>query len=261
MTSRRTSARWLVLKRILETLAVHNLTVYLVLATALVSGLALIIGTGPLDGTLRIVLYPLQLARSSGGFGEWLWLGLLLLATYSFGNGLEADMGRVVYNAYVWLGYVLVVIGGMLFPSLVPAWYLSMSLLMGTAYYGGDREILLFFVIPIKIKWFAYAFAAIAVLEAMASALNGPWWHAFAPLLGLGNFIVVCGGMWLSERTRGRIVQMRVEKLQPSDVSLHRCVICGITEKDDPQAEFRFCVHCRDHEYCLSHLHNHEHRK
>ena len=126
----------------------------------------MVIGTGPLDGGLRVVLYPLQLARSGGGFGEWLWLGLLLLATYSFGTGLEADMGRVRFNGYVWLGYILVVCGGFLFPALVPAWYLSMSFLMGTAYYGGDREILLFFVIPFKIKWFAYAFAAIAVLEA-----------------------------------------------------------------------------------------------
>lgn len=253
-------ALWLVLKRILETLAVHNLTVYLVLATALVSGLALITGTGTLDGTLRTFLYPLQLARSGGGFGEWLWLGLLLLATYSFGMGLEADMGRLMYNGYVWLGYFLIVAGGFLFPSLVPAWYLSMSLLMGTAYYGGDREILLFFVIPIKIKWFAYAFAAIAILEALASALNGPWWHALAPFLGLGNFLVVCGGMWVSERFRGRIVQERVERMQPSSATLHRCFVCGITEKDDASAEFRFCVHCRDHEYCMNHLHNHEHQ-
>lgn len=250
-----------VLKRILETVTVHNLTVYLVLATALVSGLAMILGTGPLEGAgVRVLLYPLQLARPGGGFGEILWLGLLLLAMYSFGTGLEADMGKVLYNGYIYLGYALIVVGGAFFPGLVPAWYLSMSLLLGTAYYGGDREILLFFVIPVKIKWFAYAFAAIAILEAGASALSGAWWNALAPIVGMGNFIVVCGGMWFRERVQGRAVHARMERLQPTDVTIHRCVTCGKTERDDPQAEFRFCVHCRDHEYCMDHLHNHPHQ-
>ncbi|MCG8514148.1 MAG: hypothetical protein MI740_08405, partial [Halanaerobiales bacterium] len=41
---------------------------------------------------------------------------------------------------------------------------------------------------------------------------------------------------------------------------LHRCTICGITELDHPQMEFRYCSKCAgNYEYCSEHLKNHQH--
>jgi hypothetical protein len=44
---------------------------------------------------------------------------------------------------------------------------------------------------------------------------------------------------------------------------MHRCAVCGITEKDNPDMEFRYCVECDggDYEYCMEHLKNHKHIK
>lgn len=40
----------------------------------------------------------------------------------------------------------------------------------------------------------------------------------------------------------------------------HRCEICGRTELDDPDLEFRFCTKCQgSHEYCMEHLFTHVH--
>ena len=40
----------------------------------------------------------------------------------------------------------------------------------------------------------------------------------------------------------------------------HRCEICGKTELDDPDLEFRFCTKCQgNHEYCMEHLYTHVH--
>ena len=40
----------------------------------------------------------------------------------------------------------------------------------------------------------------------------------------------------------------------------HRCEICGRTELDDPDLEFRFCTKCQgNHEYCMEHLFTHIH--
>ena len=40
----------------------------------------------------------------------------------------------------------------------------------------------------------------------------------------------------------------------------HRCAICGVTDVDDPNEEFRFCTSCEGaFEYCSKHLHNHKH--
>ena len=41
----------------------------------------------------------------------------------------------------------------------------------------------------------------------------------------------------------------------------HRCAICGRTEIDDDNLEFRFCSKCNgSYEYCSDHLYTHEHK-
>jgi hypothetical protein len=48
----------------------------------------------------------------------------------------------------------------------------------------------------------------------------------------------------------------------PGNITIHRCTICGMTEKDDPKMEFRYCMDCDgDYEYCMEHLSTHEHIK
>ena len=42
----------------------------------------------------------------------------------------------------------------------------------------------------------------------------------------------------------------------------HKCAICGRTEKDSPELEFRYCSKCEgNYEYCQDHLFTHEHVK
>ena len=49
---------------------------------------------------------------------------------------------------------------------------------------------------------------------------------------------------------------------RPSDkATMHKCAICGRTEKDDDSLEFRFCSKCNgNYEYCSDHLYTHEHK-
>ena len=43
-------------------------------------------------------------------------------------------------------------------------------------------------------------------------------------------------------------------------MAIHRCAVCGRTELDNPDLEFRFCSKCNgNYEYCSDHLHNHIH--
>lgn len=47
-----------------------------------------------------------------------------------------------------------------------------------------------------------------------------------------------------------------------SQTTRHRCAVCGRTELDDPNLEFRYCSKCNgNYEYCSDHLFNHEHVK
>jgi hypothetical protein len=43
-------------------------------------------------------------------------------------------------------------------------------------------------------------------------------------------------------------------------IAVHRCAVCGKTELDDPDMEFRFCSKCNgNYEYCRDHLYTHKH--
>ncbi len=40
----------------------------------------------------------------------------------------------------------------------------------------------------------------------------------------------------------------------------HRCTVCGITDRTDPQMDFRYCSKCAgNYGYCMTHLHSHDH--
>lgn len=51
-----------------------------------------------------------------------------------------------------------------------------------------------------------------------------------------------------------------VYKFPSKGKSIHKCAICGRTELDDPNLEFRYCSKCGgNYEYCSDHLYTHEH--
>ena len=40
----------------------------------------------------------------------------------------------------------------------------------------------------------------------------------------------------------------------------HKCAVCGITDADDPNMEFRYCSKCDGYYcYCMNHINNHVH--
>ena len=46
------------------------------------------------------------------------------------------------------------------------------------------------------------------------------------------------------------------------NITKHKCAICGRTENDGDDLEFRFCSKCNgNYEYCQDHLFTHEHVK
>lgn len=49
---------------------------------------------------------------------------------------------------------------------------------------------------------------------------------------------------------------------RPSEAkAIHKCAVCGRTEKDDDRLEFRYCSKCNgEYEYCSDHLYTHEHK-
>lgn len=263
-------------KRILERFAVDNLTAYLVIGTAAFSGFAIYSGGdfGLISAerifvrgeVWHLLLYPFRINPQAFFGSEVLGLALYCFILWSFGRQLEFDLGAARYTAFVAAGMVLLIAGALFVPQVrTTAAYLDAAIIVAVAFRNPEQQILFWFLIPIRMKWIGYlivgAIVAMAVLQAIATVSA---WPLLLPAVVFGNVI----GLFALERRastgRGASSESIARMLRQAAPAApakarHRCTICGVTELSDPTMDFRFCVDCEDHEYCVRHLHEHEH--
>lgn len=208
-------------------------------------------------------------------------LFFLVLLYYSLGTALERTWGTFRYNVYIFSGILFTVIAvfilyGVFFfmygaevslssIGLVSTNYITMSIFLAFAAIYPDMEVMLYFVLPIKMKWMAIVYAAMALYYFITGGIVS----RVAIAASLLNFVI----FFLSGRNMRRFgprEQARKAKFQKQSRphmtyaggARHRCAVCGRTELDDPNLEFRFCSKCRgNYEYCQDHLFTHEHVK
>ena len=95
----------------------------------------------------------------------------MMLLYYSLGNTLESYWGAFRYNVYIFSGILFTVIGAFIvngliggitgFGSLYSTYYINMSIFLAFAVMYPDMQVMLYFIIPIKIKWMAILDAVI----------------------------------------------------------------------------------------------------
>ncbi|EIA29394.1 hypothetical protein SFB5_078G0, partial [Candidatus Arthromitus sp. SFB-5] len=62
-------------------------------------------------------------------------------------------------------------------------------------------------------------------------------------------------------RKRTQEFESKVLKFKKEDSFIHKCYICGKTDRSDENMEFRYCSKCNGHyEYCNDHIFDHEHK-
>lgn len=195
-----------------------------------------------------------------------LWLVLLSFIYYSLGRTLEQIWGTFRFNLYILigiLGYILAAIIIYLVwgvSYLLTADNLYLSMLLAFAVTIPDMKFYLYFVIPIKAKWLGVFYGVMIVLEFLQS--NGP--GRVAILMSLLNFLVFFVGIRKPVQTVNQVKRRHefTQKMKAGTGSgpRHRCVVCGRTEQDDPNLEFRYCSKCAGNfEYCQEHLYTHVH--
>ena len=208
-------------------------------------------------------------------------LVFLVLLYYSLGTALERTWGSFRYNVYIFSGLlftVLAVFGLYVFyyfrygvevplsaVGLIGTNYITMSIFLAFAVIYPDMEVMLYFILPIKMKWMALVYVVLAGYD----FINGGIGIRVAIGASLLNFVI----FFLSTRNYKRFgprEQARKAKFKKqssphmtyTNGAHHRCAVCGRTELDDPCLEFRFCSKCNgNYEYCQDHLFTHEHVK
>ena len=200
----------------------------------------------------------------------------MMLLYYSLGNTLESYWGAFRYNVYIFSGILFTVIGDFIvngliggitgFGSLYSTYYINMSIFLACASIMPDYQLLLYGIIPIKMKWLAILDVVLLAVDAVQGGLI----IRIVIIASLLNFIIFffCNrnlrGHSPKQAARRKKFQKQISRPQNQYAggAKHRCAVCGRTELDDPTLEFRYCSKCNgNYEYCQDHLFTHEHVK
>ncbi len=189
------------------------------------------------------------------------FLFFVLMFYYWIGTSIESTWGSFKFNVYYFTGVIILVITSFIFNIPTGPSYLNMTLFLAMAVLYPDVQINIYFILPIKIKYLAYLDGILLVL----SFIMGGRIQKISVLAGVGNFLLFFLKDFLVKRKTGVKNTIRREQYKKSSVRqetyAHKCCICGITEKDNPDMEFRYCSKCQGHyEYCMDHLRKHEHK-
>ncbi|MCU6685581.1 hypothetical protein OCV99_03245 [Dorea acetigenes] len=201
---------------------------------------------------------------------------------YMIGTQLERAWGAFRFNVYFFAGILFHVLAAILVYLItgislpIDTWYLNMSLFFAFAALYPNVQFLLFFVIPVKVKWLALldgAYFLYTVILAFFPSYGGGIFgiiykaNAVAAVVSILNFIIFFLGSRNMKPYSPKQVKRKREfqkKIRPVNTyangAKHRCAVCGRTELDNPNLEFRYCSKCNgNYEYCQDHLFTHTH--
>lgn len=233
---------------------------------------------------ITFILYPMDVS---------FFLFFELYLYYMIGTSLENAWGSFRFNLYYISGILFTIAAAFLF--YFGSWiilgvpvsgygfgmeYINRSMFFAFAALYPNVQFMLFFFIPIKVKYLGYIYGALIAFEVLMSFVaNGMVWGTLQLLVILASF---ANFLWFFFSTRnyrrispkeirrkssykrevknasrtGNVVDFKGRKVE----ARHRCAVCGRTELDDENLEFRFCSKCDgNYEYCMEHLYTHEH--
>ena len=226
--------------------------------------------------------------------GLSLWVIISLYFYWSLGTSLERTWGTYRYNVYLFTGFLCTILGSFLCllvgtlqyhpifsqygislaetMAYVGAWasasfstfYVNMSILLLFAFTFPDVQVLLMFIIPIKVKWIGIAYAVLLGVNVVLYLISGAIPNVILIVMSLLNFIIFFirhkRRVKMSPKQMKRRVVYRSQMHRANTSSRHKCAICGRTEADGDELEFRYCSKCvGNYEYCQDHLFTHTH--
>lgn len=198
---------------------------------------------------------------------------IMLFFYFSIGQTLERTWGSFKFDVYIFSGLIFTVIGAFLLYGmtgyigigmLFTTYYINMSIFLAFALSYPNMQVMLYFFIPIKMKWMGILYGFFIVYSFVKSS----WVGKVAIIASLLNFIV----FFLMTRDYRRVSpkeirrkqnfkrQMNTAKPGNGRQPMHKCAVCGRTELDGDDLEFRYCSKCDgNYEYCQDHLFTHQH--
>ena len=201
---------------------------------------------------------------------------IMLLFYYNIGTSLERTWGTYRYNVYLLSGMLFTVLGSFVWLAIeyfvggpvmnlsyiyFSTYYINMSIFLAFAATFPEVQVLLMFIIPVKVKWLGILYGLVLVYDFLfAGSLVTRIAIASSLLSFVIFFFTSRSHIHMSPKQMKRRAEFKQDIRRNSRVTKHKCAICGQTEDDDPSLEFRFCSKCNgNYEYCQQHLFTHPH--
>lgn len=219
------------------------------------------------------------------------WLGSVLESSMG-----RLRMNIYYFSGVLMLGLAGVLLelffpgSGSLFGSYVSAAYINISMFIAVATLIPDERVYLFMIIPVRMRWLALLDLVLMTIEIGGGVLNAVglgsyygvkiFWvgmlYAQFPLIGLANYFLHFGrnvsrlfrrsGAPQTRRRQQPPIQAVPNPSRATDGTgtqrpyRHKCTVCGRTDTDYPDLEFRYCSKCKGYFcYCIDHINNHTH--
>jgi len=215
---------------------------------------------------------------------ELIWLAVSLFFYYFLGTTMEREWGTAKFTLFYLSGAVLTIIagfiGGFFMGNLqyalgVPVITMSsvnFSLFLAFATLYPDVQIRVYFIIPVKAKWLAILYVVITLWNIFTTG------SLLLPIVlpaALASFTNYTIFFWsdltqivsrlqrrAKHKTSRQTTNFRAAQKHAKEKKgyLHKCAVCGRTDTDHPELEFRYCSKCNGYYcYCMEHINNHVH--
>ena len=199
------------------------------------------------------------LCPSAGGSGSsgLFWFVIMAWVYYSIGSNLERIWGRFRFTLFYLSGIVMILVVT-----------LAAYLIMGIVYPAQEVGIWLGMQVTLEYVteslFLAFALDAYQIIQGIMMKSYYPVALIVVSLINIFIFFFFAKGrpgMAAHARQTKRKAEFKQKMHESREKGpIHRCAICGRTELDAPELDFRYCSKCDGrYEYCSEHLFTHEH--
>ena len=233
------------------------------------------------------------------GMFSLLFAVIMIYFYWQLGRVLEQTIGVFQFNLYIFGGMLFTIIGSFIYYLInfyalgnlvsignnISTHYINLSIFLAFSLCYPNMEVMLYFLIPIKMKWMSIVYLVFIGFDLLIS----DWGGRVAIVSSLLNFLI----FFLSTRNLRRISPHEIHRraayqrgmhqgpyggpnpygspkasagaaggatTAKKQIVRHKCSICGRTDVSNPELEFRYCSKCEgSYEYCNEHLFTHHH--
>ena len=195
------------------------------------------------------------------------WFLLAMYFYWFIGSNLEREWGAGKFTIYYGTGVLMTIICG-LFTGYASMSYVNLSLFLAFATLFPNLQFLVFFIIPVKAKWLAWLDAALLGINLISALVTLRWGSAILIVISFLNYLIFFWSdlMYYVRRQRRSTSRQAMNFKRAAQAKkeakgyIHKCAVCGRTDTDYPDLEFRYCSKCVGYYcYCMDHINNHVH--